>query len=254
MNVAGGVAYEPYVCAEIIDPSYRQLTLPTPLLAVRSILFGAGPDRVMLAYRVRQLLAVAHATPLSEYLLSLDPRITYDFSDQTAVLGDTWRTGVTAVTGNASTLALYGTPEIPDVSGRAEQRILLRVDTDGIAGLTRLTPPLSKVDIEVQPGIAAQLLGTPLMFWLANVLAPQVYIVTILARPTMDLSGLMASVASLSEPIQNYLFGITDDEPFLTFRNIWQQQNALPLRVAALVCALAYCTEAIRTGAASSNG
>src|SRR5690606_37703460 len=58
---------------EFVDPTFQPVALPTYLAAVRRTLFGVDPDRLMLNYRLKQLLEVIHATELAEYVTFLDP-------------------------------------------------------------------------------------------------------------------------------------------------------------------------------------
>ena len=44
---------------------------------MRLALYGHDPDRATMLYRVRQFLAVLHATPLVEFVTADDPRLTY---------------------------------------------------------------------------------------------------------------------------------------------------------------------------------
>jgi hypothetical protein len=57
----------------------------------------------------------------------------------------------------------------------------------------------------------------------------------------------MANVAVVGEPALHELFGITEEEPYTTFRNVFFNSQDLPLKCAAVALALAYQTEKRRT-------
>jgi uncharacterized membrane protein len=62
---------------EYTPPTYKQVTLTDSLQKLRAVLFGTAPDRQMLLYRTRQFLAILHSTPLADFVVSDDTRLTY---------------------------------------------------------------------------------------------------------------------------------------------------------------------------------
>src|SRR5262245_23183604 len=105
MNVDGSAPMLEYLCEEIVDPDFSALKLPSFLETVRAQLFGSDPDRYMLNYRCHQLLALTHATPLAEYLIALDSRITYDWRNTDLVSADLFQPKITQL-GNGVELKL----------------------------------------------------------------------------------------------------------------------------------------------------
>jgi hypothetical protein len=124
----------------------------------------------------------------------------------------------------------------------------VEVALEGRASVTRLVAPIQKVDFEFAAGDLNPLAYSGCQFRLASALAYQLHRVEILARPQKSLAELMAAVAQVGEPTIVDVFGLSPDEPFRTFRNIWTQCPELPLRVGALVCAMTYRAEAVRNG------
>lgn len=245
MNVDGSAPFPEYLAEEIVDPAYRALDLPTPLDQVRRVLFGADPDRHMRNYRCRQLLALAHATPLSPYLDRLDARRTYAFASSAVVSPEPWEPKVTVVRGTG-TLGVLGDVEPPDATGRMYHSVLVSVDLPAVAAVERATRPFQKTLLDFAPSERLPLAGTGVDFRLASTETGQAYHVELLGRPRRDLGELADAATGLGEPVFNYLFGVTRAEPYRTFRELWFRKKELPLRLSALTCALVYRSDEVR--------
>jgi hypothetical protein len=236
---------------EIVPASFTPVELPTSLATVRSVIFGAAPDRLMLNYRAAQLLPILHAGPTAGHLRDLDPRVTYlpprdDFFDvalytPTAVM----------ISGDAhSALYFTGGPEAPDDSGRMRHELRVDVLTSETASVFRSTPPQGRTIYEYtyESGItsAIPLAGTGYTFRLSKTDTSQLWAVTVVNRPTRTPADVLDALTSVGEPVLLDLFGVGQDEPYRTFRNLWQTK-AEPLgRLAAAVTALIYRTEELR--------
>lgn len=247
MNVDGSVPMTSVLAEEIVDPSYTALSLPTAVQTVRQVLFGTDPDRHMLNYRCRQLLALVEATPLLGYLFKLDRRKTYQFSTE-LVAEEAWDP-VVAVLAGQNTLTVTGDPTPSDGTGRVYYRHMLTVTAPGVVECETVTRPIQKVDLDFTAGTRFTLPLSGVKGKLADADVGDRYAVDVYARPRKDLSQLADAASNLGEPVYNYLFGITRTEPYLTFRNLWFNKQELPLRLGALVCAIVYRTEEIRTRA-----
>lgn len=245
MNVTGSVPMTSYIAEEIVDPRYVALNLPTAMNTVRAVLFGTTPDRHMLNYRCRQLLTLTHATPLEEYLLKLDHRVTYDFGDTTFVDPRVWEPTVSILAGSG-TLTLSGDPTPPDGTGQVQYRYLINVNVPGVASVELIGRQVQIVDLDFTPGTKVALPGSGVKMKFSSGSAGQAYTVDVYSRPQKDLSQLATACSNLGEPVYNYLFGISREQPFLTFRELWNRKQELPLRLGALVCALAYRTDELR--------
>jgi hypothetical protein len=109
------------------EPGYRPPILPPALVAVRSVLFGLGPDRRAVLYRLAQFLALVDTTPLAADLTAADPRRT-DTAPPLVDPGFGLGAGTTAVPmGSAPPLYLIGDPPGQDSRGRLEFTWILEV-------------------------------------------------------------------------------------------------------------------------------
>ena len=246
MNVAGSAPLAGVKGEEIVDPAFLRLELPTAIQTVRQVLFGTDPDRHMLNYRCRQLLALVEATPLLGYLLKLDRRQTYRFSTE-LVPDEAWDPVVTALAG-AGTLSVTGDPAPSDGTGRVYYRHLLTVTGPGVVECETVVKPIQKVDLDFAAGTRFTLPLSGVKARLSVGGTGERYAVDVYSRPRKDLSELATAASNLGEPVYNYLFGITDAEPYRTFRNLWFNKQELPLRLGGLICALVYRTEEVRRG------
>lgn len=247
MNVDGSFPLPEYLAEEIVDPAYLSVDFPTPIDQVRRVLFGADPDRHMLNIRCAQLLALVHATPLSEHVYKFDPRVTYNFRRPDLVVPETWTPKVNRIDGSG-TLTVLGDPEPPDSGGRLHHSYMVTTDGPGLATVERLTRPFSKVVFEFAPNDRIPLARSGCDCRLGSDLTGQTFKVDIYSRPRRDLGQLCDAASRLGEPVYNYLFGLTKAEPFQTFRELFFRKRELPLRLSALVCALVYRSEEARRG------
>lgn len=247
MNVDGSAPLPEYLAEEVVDPEFKALDLPTPVDQVRRVLFGSDPDRHMLNVRCSQLLALVHATPLSEHVYKFDPRVTYDFRRPDLVTAQAWTPRVARVAGSG-TLSVLSDPAPPDGTGRVHHAYLVTTDAPAVATVERLTRPVSKVDFDFAPNDRVPLGGSGCDCRLGSAATGQAFKVDIYGRPRKDLGQLCAAASNLGEPVYNFLFGVTRAEPFQTFRNLFFRKLELPLRLSALVCALVYRSEEARRG------
>ncbi len=247
MNVDGSAPLTAYLAEEVVDPDYRAVDFPTPIDQVRRALFGADPDRHMLNYRCRELLAAVHASPLAGYVTALDPRVTYRFDDPAVVDPATWTPAVTPLAG-AGTLTVLGEAAPPDATGRLYHKVLVTVTSPGVVEMERLTAPLSKPVLNFSAGDQLPLAGTGHTVRIPSAASGQQWTVEVYARPRRGLVELAAAASGLGEPVYLYLFGTTRAEPYLTFGRLWRGAAELAPRVAGLVCALAYRSEEVRRG------
>jgi hypothetical protein len=250
LNVSGAeVPLGAYPGDEYVDPAFGNVALPTYLTTVRQFLFGASPDRYMLNYRVRQYLSLVHATPLAEYVTALDPRLTYDLRDNALLDDGLYAPEVFKLTGvDTDRLSVVGTPAPPDASGRMFHAFDLVTLDDHEVRVSRTNPPLSNVVLEFGDQTPVELHGSGYKAVLYSNSDLQSWHVEVLNRPQWDVGQVAANLLLLGEPVADQLFGITKDEPYYSFRNIWLRSLELPLRLAAVLTALAYRTEEVRNG------
>lgn len=248
MNVED-VSFKQHIIAEeIIDPNYVPKVLPTYIRSLRAVLFGDNPDRSMLNYRVKQLLAMIHASELAEFVTDLDPRITYNFETNTSLSEEGLNNVIVEqVSGTASELILAGAPSSPDRLG--QMLFQWRVSyTSPTTTITRLYPYQTQNTTAIfTAGVSQEipLLGSNLTVRHKDSTAD--WTVTHRAKPKRDLGELMANIDTLGETTFTKLFNVSNSkgktEPFQTFYNLWRQHYALPYRLGAVVLAMGYQTD-----------
>lgn len=238
-----------FFAEEAVADNYVALALPGYMTRLRAILFGESPDRYMLNYRLRQLLAIVHASPLVEHVTALDRRITYGFA-KTDIADANWFApqGVPMGDPLTATIVFQGVPSAPDTHGRMFASFVIRPVDEVVI---RETPPQQQIafDATITNGITGigQLPGTGRSFFLNTAGASTVWYVRCLNRPQWSPGVLTANLAQVNEAALLSLFGTANVEPFRTFHAIWTQSNETPLRLSAFVLALAYRMEALRT-------
>lgn len=234
---------------ELIPATFHSLELPTYITTVRQRLFGAQADRAMLNYRGMQLMTLLHSTPLVEFVLRLDPRITYTKDTNTELLDPAvFQPKVTQLTGTPANLYVTGTAVPPDASGQMEQQFGVDVLGATIKVNSFRAPVRSQIsDLSLTSGISAEfdLPGSGYKFRVDTVNPGCSWRISSFIRPQWDLGQLAASLTSLSEPTTLQLFGVTGDEPWLTFRNLWFTHKELPYRLGGLLLALIYRTDKV---------
>lgn len=234
LNVSGMTSATAPVAGELIDPLYRPVVLPPAIQAVRMLLFGPSPDLTFLNVRARQLLAVVHASPLVEFVVANDPRITYDFNDQSLVGPAAYQPAASPPDG----LTVTGSLPPPDSTGKMSYTFDVTTPAPNQASIAWRAPALQNVLFEFVPGVRIVPAGLGLAFTLSRADAGQAWRVTALARPAIGPAGLLALLTTIGEPTLDGLFGFNTTEPDKTFRNIFFQSPETPLRLAAAVCAV----------------
>jgi hypothetical protein len=73
------------------------------------------------------------------------------------------------------------------------------------------------------------------------------WFVTVRAIPLPIITTGIPTIELLGEPIMLALFGLGNEEPYATFRNLWRDHNSPVYRLAGLTMALIYRTEELRT-------
>lgn len=234
---------------ELVAEGYTSVSLSSSLLSVRRALFGSDPDRYMLNYRLRQFMAILHATPLVEFVLAQDSRVTYPEPDQTLLARTLYQP---QVLGRDGTLTVLGTPAAPDTGGRMKHVLrVTRLDADTVQ-IRRQTPPMTVTRIEMTEtdGVSSvmDLVDLGYRFRLHQSVPGDSWTVDVVLRPQWDLARILTNLASLGETVFLELFGVPAEEPYLSWRNLWYHGRDPLLRLGAVLLALAYRTEERRTG------
>lgn len=244
--------YASYPGDELIPVRFNKLNLPTYIKVIRTRLFGVSPDRVMLNYRVAQLLHLIEATNLHTHILALDSRITYNSKSNQMVLASTFEPVVTQYGGNSmDILTLIGSAISPDASGQTAYNYQVTIDGVNI-NIQRVTPPT--VTVQNLLNFTASLSDVYLLPYSdykirVNSVNPlAAWTIRGFLRPTTALSAIEQSLRSIGEPYLLQLFGVIDEEPYLTFKNCWNGHPDFAHRLGGLVLALVYRTEELRNG------
>lgn len=226
--------------------NYKEVVLPAGISSIRRLLFGTTPDTEMLHFRSQQLLTCVLNSPLASYAFEFDPRHTYDETVTDFLSLELYRPAPRLINGVPTLgMNIHGGPTAPDAKGII--RYSFTLVTDG--SVVNLTA--SNSTTQVFTGLAtneqAPLGISGYSFSLTAPTAAQVWLIEFLNQPTASLGTIMANIAVVGEPALNELFGITADEPYATFRNIFFDARDLTLKCAAVTLALAYQTEKRRT-------
>jgi hypothetical protein len=229
LNLTGNDRYFANVPGdELIPSAYSQLELPNYLRNLRSVLLGATPDRAMLNYRAAQLLELIAATELQQYILELDPRITYSSYQLQLAAPVTFQ----ATSPDASGVSGYDYRVAVDGVNINIQRLTTPVETAQhvLSFTSGLSPPYSLPgsDYTVRVNTADLAGGWTVRGYL---------------RPTVTLNELASEIQNLSEATFFQLFGVTDVEPYLTFKNCWNNHPELAYQLGGLVLAMLYRTQ-----------
>lgn len=249
LNVSGTPAFAAtYPGEEFVPDDFVAINLPLPLRTVHQALFGYNPDRAMYNYRLRQYMTLLHSGKLASFVTDVDPRITYwPARDTSFFLPANFGTQITKI--GATDKDLYPQGGQPAV---AFDKLLLEWYVTVIDGSTvhvqQLRGGTTDTDLAytISSGVSSILTlpGTSLGFFFeAGVGSAWLY--RYLARPAFTITHILEDldrhvVGSTFE----YLFG--GGEPYLTFKNIWQQRKDLPYRMGAILLAQAYKTRELR--------
>lgn len=225
-------------------PPYRAVALSTALYSVRTRIFGADPDRSMLNYRLRQLLPIVHATPLEEYVLALDSRITYALDADDLVSPALYAPVVSKLSGtDADTLTILGLPTPPDATGKMDHSFRIEPTGSGTVRVTVEQPGTRSSIIPFTPGDLIPLPDVGYSFRLNTDNAGASWVVDTRNRPDAGPGEIVAGIDTAGEPVILSLFGAAPVEPYLTFLALWHEQDETPLRLTAALVALVYRTE-----------
>lgn len=85
----------------------------------------------------------------------------------------------------------------------------------------------------------------PLLAGILDTILAQ-WLVSVKAVPKPIITTLLPALELLGEPVFLYLFGVTDEEPYATFKNLWFDHHAPVYRLAGLTLAMIYRTEELR--------
>lgn len=221
---------------EYIPDDFAAMALPTYLQNIRVALFGSNPDWLFENYRVHQYTSLVHSTELEEFVLALDPRITYDPLD-TEFFSEVFG----AHAGKAG-LHLFGEPLAPDASGKSILRWKVELLDSDTASVEQITPisQTKTVEFKSEPltdGLWMHFNASPGTIWTLEYNR----------RPQRSLGEIVAGLESTTAQYWNRLFGVGSaravSEPWQTFRNLWLLHPELPYRLGGFLLAFVYAIE-----------
>jgi hypothetical protein len=234
-----------YPGEEFVPPLYAAKSLPVALKLVHQCIFGLNPDRAQLNWRLRELLAILHTTPMVESVLELDPRVTYVpfasnlFTEVTA--------GPVIEPQGGTTALLYPLVNLEDVDDQVyySWNITVVNGTDvSIQVLANpvLIPPPVTLNYTVSGGISSVV---PLPSSQHSIrFQPTVgarWILTLLQPPARNLMEIYDNLKQgLLQDTANALFGVPPVEPYLSFKNLWELSPHPSWQLCGPVLALGY--------------
>ncbi len=229
---------------EFVPPLFRAIILPGFLSSIHQILFGPTPDRLMLNYRARQYLGMLHTTELVEFVLELDSRITYDTLPNDNLFNSSFVTQIQPLNDTAPELFLIDEVGSVSLGGRTKHAWRITVDDGSNVTIIRQTPPITSVtqSYTLTQGLSSliQLVGSGLQARFHAGVGSE-WLVTATTRPEQELGVVLANLDSIGGDIIDTLFGVgsprVKTEPFLTFRNLWNNHPELPYRLGAMLLA-----------------
>ena len=253
MNIDGANNPGPtFFGEEAVPADFRELELPSFLVAIRQQLFGSDPDRSMMNYRLWQFMRVLHSTEdLAQHVTAFDPRVTYVDSQRTDLFDrESFQPEIVQLAGARAALSPQDGPAPPDLVGRVYHQYLVEVLTGATVRVTQETTPIKQdiVPYTFTSGLSGRVDlfdsgwgvlmgtdsgGTSWKFQVRN-------------RPTFDLGQLVVMLERIGEPVLLELFGLVPDEPFRTFKNLWEQNDETPFKLGGLLLALITRTDEVR--------
>jgi hypothetical protein len=245
-----------------IPPSFAPIKLSATLENIHRLIFGSRPDNYFLNFRARELLNYLHTTELSEFVYALDPRVTYWPEPENPFLFPaTERILITQIFGGAQSLTVTGDLAPNHAVGRAssQYKVILRGESESLLQLkvqefgktvksttlsadvaqnaAVLTIPQTeiklRVDLKNSPEIEA---GELVAQWLIETKI----------NPAPTITHVLPTLEKLGEPAYLELFGLRDEEPYLTFKNLWFDHPMPVYKFGGLVLAWIYRAETLR--------
>ena len=244
-----------YPGEHVVPSGFQSMDLPTYLDRVREKLFGSNPDRAMLNYRLHQYMSLLHASPYESYVTDLDSRVTYlDPSRRDLFDATSFTPNIRQIAGSSEpSVFLQGTPASPDAWGRLYHRYTVeylnpdfRVTTSSPTNGSADSTPTFTDSLSDQITLGDS--GYGLLIGQTDLSTSDTWLVDFFLRPTWSLGEIAATMKSIGEPTLLQLFGVSNTEPYATFRNLWEKNPDTPESLAGILLATIYRTEEVRIG------
>lgn len=270
-----GVFAEEHVPAE-----YRPVLENSAIRKVRNTLFGTRADRSAKNYRLRQIMPLLHSRELEEYVLALDPRISYWPPRDTSTYSEQFKVQITQtrsadvanlsgpfdlvtiwfaipgpLTGTAAEVSTSFVPAtiyagtVPTMEGQeaAYRRWFVANNNDVVSIYRRIpehdTDPYQETTCVFTAGLSQpiQLPGSNVAIRMREDATGAAWSITSTLRPALTLAELLPRFeATIDEGTLTTLVGVRPVEPYLTFANLWRHGRFMPLRIGGLLMATGY--------------
>ena len=238
LNVGGPDAEA--VGEELIPSDYTPKILTTDLAKMRAAIFGDSPDRSMLNYWAKKLLAYIRMSDLAKHVTGMDSRITYLPFDN--MFFDECLASPSSET-VSGTDPLYVINRDPLTRG---QRLLSKWVVHVLDGTTvRLTNEtdsgVSEETYTLTNGLSGQhsLPGSPYLKVAFRATAGNIWTVKNVQRPRDGLHDLWMRLSVKHNALAERMFG--EEEPYATLKYVWRNVRAdIGLRLSAAVLAYIY--------------
>ena len=225
---------------EYVSLEWVPVPQPHGVARLRDILFGHNPDRALMNYRLRQLMTLIHSTDLEQYVHGKDTRVTYWPGTARGIFDETFGATVTDISVSGSQLTPVGTLELSR-DGQLYDKYIITVSTSTAVIIDRKTKPHSFETVAMVAGQPVTLPGTQLQFMISNPQASDSWELELLRRPAADLGTLVKNVeTNLGAGSLADVFGPAGEEPYKTFKALWEDHQYLDYKLGGLTLALAY--------------
>jgi hypothetical protein len=229
---------------ELVEDSFSAVALPPFLRIVYDTLIGSS-DNALANYRLRQYMKILHSTEFAEYVLALDPRITY--LNEKNILSELF--GPSYVNLNGST-TLYLSGRVKSEQRLEHDWVVEVIDNTTVKSIYLQENRSSSVIVGSSSGLSDLIPMTGQPEFQARIgsdvplTAGTKWHVKFFLQPSEDLADALARMEKLSEVTLAALFPRRD--PFNTFRDLWKKHFMLQYRMSGLLLAYAYHAEEAR--------
>jgi hypothetical protein len=232
-----------YPGEEYVPSSFVPIELTHSISNIRGALFGSNPDRATMNYRLHQYLSILHSTELGQFVLDLDPRITYWPRSKRGIFDAPFGVTVTEQSVTAgSSLSVSGTPstshdalfETFDVTVASSTTVTIKKTTGSPVSTTET------FTVSNSSSGSIPLANTGVAFAIKLPITADKWKVQVLRRPAYDLGQVVQNIEKRVSvaTVDNLLLGSA--EPYKTFRNLWDKNEFLFYKLGGLLLGLVY--------------
>jgi len=231
---------------EYIPAAFVPRKLHPVLVSAFQQLFGTNPDRLFLNYRMRQLMAIIHATELEEFVVYYDPRVTYlPLIDDESFFSSIFGTAVTQVVGTGDEFLVNGEAVAAAGANRLQQIWDVVVTDANTLRVDKRTNPVDSIEYPLvyRNGLSDEypLSGSSLSFRIREAPLNTRWTVEARMQPTADDIGttIAGLETSLGDGGLQYLFPLNAQEPVATWKRVWARNPIAGYRYGAVLLAIA---------------